>query len=254
MTVQSFSGTDFSVVIVLDQAYLNNGNPLRPFKFSSEMQTITVSSTSSVYPVRALGKRKAVCYTKGARTFAGSLIFSVIDKDPFQELFAFDALNTAVRSDGLWHVDMLPPFDIVLTAINEGGNSGVQIISGVTLSNTGTTYSVDDIYTETTYTYLAEYVSPFIKNPMYDNFLKLVRGQLLITKTPDDLIFDKLLSFSNVYKKDTEDQEAVGLANDVGTNGVYAFPAVGSVTDPIVFQSLLESPILQQKSLNNYGG
>lgn len=152
------------------------------------MQTITISSTTSVNPVRQLGHRKVKSYTKGARTFAGSMIFTVIDKDPFQELFAFDALNTAVRSDGKWHIDMLPPFDAIITGVNEGGAAGVQIIQGITLTNTGTTYSVDDMYTESTYTYVAEHVTPFIKNPNYDKFLNFVRSKMSVAKTPDALL------------------------------------------------------------------
>lgn len=244
MAVQSFSGTDFSVVLVIDSAYLNNALPAKPLKLSSEMQTITISSTASVSPVRILGRRKPRCYGKGARTFAGSMIFSVIDKDPFQELFTFDAMNSAVRSDGKWHVDMLPPFDIILSAINEGGTAGVQVISGITLTNTGTTYSVDDIYTESTYTYVAEHVSPFIQNPVYDAFLKLTQRQLTRNKTPDDLLFEHLMETSGGLPRNDANVDFGAFFQSVGPGGVGFFSNGGSITDPVLAQSLLESQLI----------
>jgi len=188
MTTQSFSGSDFSVVIVFDQITLASVTPARPFKHVSEMQTITISSTTSINPVRRLGEKKPACFTRGARTFAGTMVFTVVDKDPFQELFAMDALSNSVKADGSWHIDTLPPFDIVLSGVNEGGTSGVQLISNVYLTNWGTTYSVDDMYTESTYTYVAEHVSPFIANPVYDKFLKAVKASYKPGKSPDDAL------------------------------------------------------------------
>ena len=191
MTTQSFSGVDFSVMFVLDGINILSANT-QPRKLLAELQTITISSTTSVHPVRQLGHRKVQSYVKGARTFAGTMIFTVLDKDPFQEIFAFDALENAVRSDGQWHIDMMPPFDIIISCVNEAGRAGVQIIQGVTLTNTGTTYSVDDIYTESTYTYVAEHVTPFVGNPVYDKFLKLVKKHVAAQKTADDLLADQL--------------------------------------------------------------
>lgn len=185
-TGQSFSGTDINVLFLLSQVPFIKAAK-QPMKLSAEIQTLTVSSTTSVIPVRRVGESKPKAYTRGARTFAGTMIFSVIDKDPFQEIFALDALNSTVINDGSWHIDMMPPFDIVITAVNELGFSGVQLISNVSLTNWGTTYSVDDIYTESTYTYVAEHVSPFVQNPTSSDFLKLLRASVRPGDTPDRL-------------------------------------------------------------------
>lgn len=182
---QSFSGADISVMFIMGGLQLRSLDSRKPFKHASDIQTITISSTTSVLPIRSLGNKRPIAFTRGARTFAGSMIFTVIDKDPFQEIFAM-AADASSPADGSWHIDEMPPFDILINAANESGKSGMQLISGVTLSNYGTTYSVDDIFTEITYTYMAEHVSPFVESVFYDDFLKAARRKWMTTvKTPD---------------------------------------------------------------------
>jgi hypothetical protein len=183
---QSFSGADISVMFIMGGLQLRSLDSRKPFKHASDIQTITISSTTSVLPIRSLGNKRPIAFTRGARTFAGSMIFTVIDKDPFQEIFAM-AADASSPADGSWHIDEMPPFDILINAANESGKSGMQLISGVTLSNYGTTYSVDDIFTEITYTYMAEHVSPFVQSVFYDDFLKAARRKWMTTvKTPDE--------------------------------------------------------------------
>ena len=195
---QSFSGSDISIMFIMGGLVLKSLDPSKPFKNAADIQTLTISSTTSVLPIRSLGNKRPTTFTKGARTFAGSMIFTVIDHDPFKELFASGA-DSSNKSDGSWHIDEMPPFDILVLASNESGKVGMQLISGVTLSNFGTTYSVDDIYTEITYTYMAEHVSPFLENTFYDAFLKETRKKWTTTvKTPDlAIINDNTIAGSN---------------------------------------------------------
>lgn len=186
---QSFSGSDINIMFIMGGLKLRSLDPNKPFKHSADIQTITISSTTSVLPVRSLGNARPLTFTKGARTFAGSLIFTVVDMDPFQELFAV-GVDSSSKRDGSWHIDEMPPFDILIMAANETGKSGMQLISGVTLTNYGTTYSVDDIYTEITYTYVAEHVSPFVQSTFYNDFLKLSKTGWTVAKTVDDLIIN----------------------------------------------------------------
>jgi hypothetical protein len=157
----SFSGADTNVVFsipIIKPVILNEGTHME----SVTLQTLTISSASSVLPVRRAGESKARHYTKGARTFAGSMVFTVLGQDPFQQIASVDALNNTVRGDGHWHIDQMPPFDAIILCANEMGESGMQMIHNITLTNWGTTYSVDDMYIESSYTYVAEHVSPFI--------------------------------------------------------------------------------------------
>jgi hypothetical protein len=195
-SIKSFSGADINVVYLIPDTGFGNKKSM---KISAELQTITISSATSTLPVRRLGESKPKTYTKGARTFAGSMIFAVINQDPFQELFALDVLNFSPSiNDGKWHVDQMPPFDIIITATNEAGLGGVQVINGVTITNWGVAYSVDDMYTESTYSYIAEYVSPFVANPNYNEFLKIVSKLKPLIKTPDDVANNVFVDFLKV--------------------------------------------------------
>jgi len=165
-SVDVFSGADCKVIFMLSA-----GEKMTKPIFSvgrkdvQELQTITITSASSVMPVRRVGELKPISYGRGGRTFAGTMVFTVINKDPFMELFAVDGSSPST-SEYQWHVDQIPPFDAMIIAQNESGGTGIQVIHGIRLVNWGTTYSVDDMYIESTYTYVAEHVSPFA----YDTF------------------------------------------------------------------------------------
>ena len=59
------------------------------------------------------------------------------------------------------HPGDMPPFDIICTFVNELGNVGKLIIYGVDLIHESSTMSVDDIYTEVIYQYVARDVETF---------------------------------------------------------------------------------------------
>lgn len=184
---QTFSGADiavvFSIPITSPKISQNNAG----WKVSGEVQTITISSTLSILPVRRCGEARPVSFCRGARTFAGTLVFTILDTDPFKELFSVDMLNSSMETDGSWHVDQLPPFDIIIMAQNETGGIGVQIIHNVRIVHWGTTFSVDDMFTEATYTYVAEHVTPFLVSTNPD-FLPESLFARQKEQTPDDII------------------------------------------------------------------
>jgi hypothetical protein len=208
---QSFSGADISVIIVLPRHFMIGAKG--PMKVISAMQTLTISSTASVLPVRNVGRATPRSYLKGARTFAGTMIFTVLDKDPFQELFAIDTLQSPDISNGNWHIDQMPPFDIVITAANEFGTTAIQYIHEVTIMNHGVTYSVDDMYTESSYSYVAKYVSPFVKNPLTESFLNNLRKISQHNKTPDDITLEFL-------KKEKGPQPATTPGEDLSVDSI----------------------------------
>jgi hypothetical protein len=118
-----------------------------------------------VSPVRVLGRSNPVAYTRGGRTFGGSLIFASFGKDVFADLYRPDIIESFVDSSTSMFVDQLPPFTIVVTASNELGGISQQIISGITLINYGAVYSIDDVYTEVSYTFVATDVTPLLLSP-----------------------------------------------------------------------------------------
>ena len=159
---QSFSGTDITAMIYLPLLTKNTslGKSTSKTKILAELQTISISSTRSISPVRVLGRSSPVAYTRGATTFAGTLVFASVNQDVFRDIYDEDIASATFLSSTSLTSDQLPPFSIVITAANEKGAAAIQIIHGVTLVNYGTTYSIDDLYTEVTYSYVATDVIP----------------------------------------------------------------------------------------------
>lgn len=158
---QVWSGADVKILFTVPDTSLSYGNT--EINLSTvQLQTITMSSTSSIYPVRRIGEAKAHTYTRGSRTFAGSMVFSIIGNDPLQNLFSIDAINNSFERDGHWFIDSMPAIDCIIMYANESGGAGIQIIQDLRFSNWGQTVSIDDMYLESTYTYVAEHVTPFV--------------------------------------------------------------------------------------------
>lgn len=204
-TYTSFSGADIKVtfyvppekafglsLVSVQDVLGNNPSPLFDgmisetggFLVVGNLQTLSVSSTRSVSPVRRLGESRAKIYTFGARTIAGSMIFSMLYRDAFTEIYRRSRFEVL---DEPFYVDMLPEMTIIVQAANEYGFTGREVISGVKIVNTGKTFSVDDLYTEQTYTYVATHETPFIPDP--DN--QRIRDSIDKTN-PNDYTTDRL--------------------------------------------------------------
>jgi hypothetical protein len=165
---QTFAGTDITAVMylpLLTKSSFSSGD-VPKFKVFADLQTVSISSTRSVSPVRVFGRSSPVGYTRGARTFAGTLVFATIRKDPFVDVADASITESFANASTSIVADQLPPFSIVINAVNEAGAVAGQIIHGITITNYGTTYSVDDLYTETTYTYVATDVHPLTAGSM----------------------------------------------------------------------------------------
>ena len=132
---------------------------IRPF---GEIQTLSVSSARSFGPIRRLGEITPIQYKGGARTIAGSMVFAVLNRDIFTDYM--EGLLSGLTDDG-WSkptfMDEIPPFNVLIRGANEYGAMSSGILVNVVLTNFGTTFSVDDLYTEATYSYVADYYFPF---------------------------------------------------------------------------------------------
>lgn len=69
-------------------------------------------------------------------------------------------MGTVVRARA-WYHDQIPPFDIVLTAINEYGHAARMVIRGVEILNAGSGISIDDITTDENMTFVATDIIPW---------------------------------------------------------------------------------------------
>ncbi len=145
----SYAGTDIVAEIVL---------PGESSMTMGELQTISYSIHRENSPVRLIGHVNAAGFVKGPRTIAGSLIFTNFNSYAFYRL---KQLRDAVSRFNLFSLaDMLPPFDVVITFSNEYGSLSKMRILGVTIIDEGGTMSVDDLITESTFTYMARGIQP----------------------------------------------------------------------------------------------
>lgn len=169
-------------------------------KTFAELQTISVTSAVSMYPVRNLGQRKVKAIKTSARTFAGTIIFSTFDRDVLYEIFDTYDIHTTTDQ---FYLDMLPPFDVVIQATNEYGDSSIRVITGIHLTHDGTAYSVDDMFLETSHTYVAEHVTPFmqladisseiLKKPYIDMIRPELNVRSPLTQTDVDRIRNSII-------------------------------------------------------------
>jgi len=163
---QSYSGTDISAFIylpLLAQSSMKGKAPKKSKLFAT-LQTMSISSTRSVSPVRVFGRSSPLAYTRGARTIAGTLVFASVNEDVFQDIYDEGIGESTMAASSSLLSDQLPPFSIVITAANEKGGAAIHAVHGITLVNYGTTYSIDDLYTEVTYSYVATDVLPLMAN------------------------------------------------------------------------------------------
>ena len=161
---QTYSGVDIVPAISIPGQM--------PYVFG-DISTLSVSTHSESFPVRICGRRNPIGFTKGARTIAGSIIFSVLDIYPWYRM-AREMWSSSTKSawDGTSAgdyplADSLPPFDITVTFANEyespnsaSPSGAVMRIYGVILIDDGMTLSIDDLVTENTFSFMAAGMAP----------------------------------------------------------------------------------------------
>lgn len=151
-----------------------------------ELQAITYSVTREKAPIYVMGDPNPKSFSRGKRGIAGSLVFTVFDRDSLHSLkqdpvVYAHGLNSTQLADGevkavhemaaavdaanpqaAWKnkrkpifSDEIPPFDITVNFLNEYGQAAKMTIYGVEILNEGMGMSIDDITTEKACTFIA---------------------------------------------------------------------------------------------------
>lgn len=156
----SYSGCD--IVVTARLATLNNSTKKLEEKIYTlgSLQTLSVSTHQDKKPVRVIGSMNALDYTMGQRTIAGSLVFAV-----FNQHFATEMFNDLEAATGktFFLPDELPAMDITITFANEYGRTSRMAIYGLRIINEGQVMSINDLYTENTYQFVATAMEPLKK-------------------------------------------------------------------------------------------
>lgn len=185
-TYTSFSGSDITATI---------GNVV-----IGELQSIAYSVTREKAPIYTMGDPNPRSFSRGKRGIAGSLVFTVFDRDSLKavkdqsfvhahglnssNIHKTDTDPTGVHVDSTksmddiisqWtnkrnpvYTDEIPPFDITVTFLNEYGQSAALTIYGVECLNEGMGMSVDDITTERAITFVARAIDDMQQNKYED--------------------------------------------------------------------------------------
>jgi hypothetical protein len=119
-----------------------------------KLQTLSYSIYQKKEPVRCLGNMNAKDYVYGQRTIAGSLVFAVFNKHWLVEIYD-QLVNKSMMKNWHYIADEIPPFDITVNFANEYGYDSKMALYGVRLMTEGQVMSINDIYIENTYQFVA---------------------------------------------------------------------------------------------------
>lgn len=171
----SYSGADCQCMVQLNNKLIVLGN----------VETFSHSIHREKGPVRVLGRSHAKGYTAGGRTIAGSIVFIVFDRAPLWDVIQEInyVRNPSDRTTSPLP-DQLPPLDLILLFHNEYGFSSLVRLYGVEFIDEGQVYSINDLYSECTMSYLARDMDQMIAYEDLSNFKNMmferqVRGQFI---------------------------------------------------------------------------
>jgi hypothetical protein len=131
----------------------------KPIVELGSLYSITYSSFREKNAVRTLGRVSAKGYTRGQRTIAGSMNFTVMQS---HELIDFlkpemrKLKKNQVTTNAVSLLDQLPPFNLMFIMTNEYGGASIQHIFGVTISTESQQSSVEDLALMNNVTFYAE--------------------------------------------------------------------------------------------------
>lgn len=118
------------------------------------LQTLSYSIHQEKIPVRVLGNLNAKDWVFGPRTIAGSLVFAVLNQHWLVDLYEH-LYNDAEMKGSHFIADEIPPFSITVSFSNEYGFDSKMVLYGVRLIDEGQTMSINDLYIENTYQFVA---------------------------------------------------------------------------------------------------
>jgi hypothetical protein len=137
--------------------------PARQAKQLVELTTITVSVHRVKSPAVACGYINPKGWARGRRTIAGTLVMTKFTTDVLYAFLISGAFTYDLSKDTTYmKVDQLPPFNLTLLFADEYGNTSSQRLLGVELVTSGDVYSIQDMLSEQTISYVAADFTPLM--------------------------------------------------------------------------------------------
>ena len=119
-----------------------------------KLQTLSYSIYQQKQPVRCIGNMNAKDYVYGQRTIAGSLVFAVFNRHWLVDIYD-QLIDKGMMKNWHYIADEIPPFNITISFANEYGYDSKMALFGVRLMTEGQVMSINDIYIENTYQFVA---------------------------------------------------------------------------------------------------
>ena len=154
--ISGWAGTNntFSMCDIVCTIDITSNTGERVVTTLGKLQTLSYSIYQKKEPVRCLGNMNAKDYVYGQRTIAGSLVFAVFNKHWLVEIYD-QLVNKSMMKNWHYIADEIPPFDITVNFANEYGYDSKMALYGVRLMTEGQVMSINDIYIENTYQFVA---------------------------------------------------------------------------------------------------
>ena len=149
---KSFSGTDTIAFLMFPGA-----SPI----VIGQLTTFSYSMFRNKVPVINIGRTNINGITRGSRIYAGTMVFTLINKHWVRELQ--DQISY-LESYPTLKTDELPLFDIMIVSSNEYGSSCSMFVYGIDFTDESQTISIEDLFTENVFKFVAREVSVFDEN------------------------------------------------------------------------------------------
>jgi hypothetical protein len=183
-TSTTFTGSDLKLLIDCTPV----GKP-NQFQQLIECHTISVTSYRMKSTVRALGYTNPKGFARANRTIAGTMILTEMGIDALATFLQSVTVTDKSKDSQVTKSDQLPPFNITMVFANEEGYASARTILGVEFLNDGTVYSVQDLLTERTISWMAYDFTPLLPLDTSQIYLQHIQN---ITgggeRTPMDLM------------------------------------------------------------------
>lgn len=142
---KSFAGTDAVATLVF---------PEQKRIVLGQVSTLSYSIYRPKKIINTLGRISPRGTTKGPRTVAGSIIFTVTNTHWINDVI--EELPDLFKNVGRIKADELPPFDIIINYANEYGASSYYVIYGAQIVEEGQVVSIEDAITENVCQFIAQ--------------------------------------------------------------------------------------------------
>lgn len=228
---KTFSGSDAVAFLIFPQS--------KPILLGS-LSTISHSVYREKKPVPLLGKINTGGYTRGMRSIAGTMVFTLINQHLVEDL---KEQIPYLEAHGKLKADELPFFDIMVVCANEYGAASQLYIYGAEFYEDGQVISVQDIYIENTFSFVARDIDDFSRiNPIVQSgsigsnyTVETLVGYAFSKSDYDDLysnVASSAFTSSDKLKEAQTSLKAEGY--DVNLNGIADNETVLAIKD---FQS-----------------